>query len=499
MKNIDSFCIDVKIQFWSILGPLLTMTLLCVMPLSATPISLYLAVLIGLPICLIWKLRGLAVATIFIAAIILYQLVSSNENFLWLMGLCTALNLSLAITAASHSEVESLLSSTTLPTIAIDTTQQDLKSELQDTKNQLIAEKSNSEIIQKDLNAANTLLAANQNTIIQAELKHKELEEKVLEKIQTIKKQEEIHNAHADQSEQVQALEYQLQECHALLQDRLKVIEAVRNESHNLYLRRETEITTLKSALNKALEDLEHQQPNPAKPDPALAELTNALYLKEQKLFELHQKLEHMELECNILRNDLSAEKALCASQKAYVEQANTEHKNIHQKLQELTDARETLTSEKRFLEQAIERSQSTLSEVINEKDQKMGLLKTENESLSTELGAMIIERNQAMTNLTDIERAWRSSEGRYKQLQEQFSDKSKLVDDTRKQLFLSEENVLRLQHIQNEFSLERSKNLAELEKHLSKIESEFTSTQKQQEQEINSLYELIDSLNSKL
>jgi hypothetical protein len=531
VKNTGSSTLDLKIQFWSFLGPLFAIALLCLMPLNATPSSLYITVLIGLPICLIWKLRGLAISTIFIATIILYQvIVSTNDNTFWLLGLCTALALSFVITATSHTEVEALLSAKPTHIAPVNTNAHDLYNELQTTRNQLSTIEFQSENIKNDLNTAHlnlankeSLLTDFQNNDILAKMKHKELEDKILEQNQTIAQQETVLKSHSDQSDKIQNLEYQIEECNALLKDRLKVIEAVRNDSHNLYLKRETEVTTLRSALNKALEDIEKlnqemhsnvTNKNTLKiHDSEFAEMTKKLAQKdqelaqkEQELSELHQKLQSInyklelsELERNVLQNDLSTEKALSASQHAYVEQSKLEQKHNSIILQELNDRVETLSREKSLLEHTIERIQTSHLELNNEKDQLIALLKTEKETVTTELIAMTVERNQAMTNLTDIERAWRRSEGRYKQLQEQFNEKSRLVDDTRKQLFLSEENVLRLQHLQNELSHERSKNLTELEKHLSKIELEFDTSQNHYEQEINSLYELIDSLNSKL
>lgn len=89
-----------------------------------------------------------------------------------------------------------------------------------------------------------------------------------------------------------------------------------------------------------------------------------------------------------------------------------------------------------------------------------------------------------------------RRAEGMYLQLREQFNEKSAVLDETRRQLFHTQEALLQLQNTlkeQEQFSAHPA--VHELIQHILKMQKSYSSLKKQYESEISDLHEIVSLL----
>lgn len=121
--------------------------------------------------------------------------------------------------------------------------------------------------------------------------------------------------------------------------------------------------------------------------------------------------------------------------------------------------------------------------------------LQSEKEALAENIQQLQIE-NLSKLETAVPDRELRRIEGLYKQLRDQFAEKSSTLDATRRQLFLSEEKLAALQ---KEMEESRIYGEYEVENHLSSLltsaEQELVGTERQYESEIQQLHEVIDRL----
>jgi chromosome segregation ATPase len=121
--------------------------------------------------------------------------------------------------------------------------------------------------------------------------------------------------------------------------------------------------------------------------------------------------------------------------------------------------------------------------------------LQTEKETLAAQIQQLQSD-NQPKPDTVVSDRELRRIQGLYKQLREQFAEKSSTLDVTRKQLFLSEEKLAALQ---KEMEESRLYDEYEVDTHLSSLltsaEKELVGTEHRYESEIQQLHEVIDRL----
>lgn len=191
-----------------------------------------------------------------------------------------------------------------------------------------------------------------------------------------------------------------------------------------------------------------------------LSQLTN-----QEKTIETQQQ------ELNNLRHALDAYQHQIASYKDDLQRARHQQTLIH----EMGDLIETLTREKKLLESTLGNLQSEL-EVLQNKEHAEELLVTE-----------------------DSPRELRRLEGFYRQLRDQFEEKSRVLSEARRELFQTQEKLNALERENSERELTNS-HITQEEHiyHLTKIEDEFKQELEASHQEVKSLYQLVDSLMSK-
>lgn len=100
-----------KLHFWAVLGPSIVILTLLINVIKFSPESFYLplAVVIGLPICWIWKLRGMVLSIVFLFFLLLlsYGSIDADERF-WHLGVSLAIALSFIVAALSLEELQAL-------------------------------------------------------------------------------------------------------------------------------------------------------------------------------------------------------------------------------------------------------------------------------------------------------------------------------------------------------------------------------------------------------
>lgn len=109
---MNSERITFQVNFWALIGPficLLTMFVFFIKD-TPTPFTLPLSMLLGVPLCWKWKLKGFAGGGVCVALAIAYHYtdIPLEERF-WHLGMGISTILSLLITALSFEEVEVLI------------------------------------------------------------------------------------------------------------------------------------------------------------------------------------------------------------------------------------------------------------------------------------------------------------------------------------------------------------------------------------------------------
>ncbi|MEM1283593.1 MAG: hypothetical protein AAGG81_08575, partial [Chlamydiota bacterium] len=105
-KNIEQ-----QIQLWAIAGPFITLLTLLVSMMKPNPMqtSFAISLLVGIPLCWKWKLRGLAISIGLMLGVEAFHFVDQDFSaMLWSAGLCVSGSLSFLTTALSFDEVSAL-------------------------------------------------------------------------------------------------------------------------------------------------------------------------------------------------------------------------------------------------------------------------------------------------------------------------------------------------------------------------------------------------------
>ncbi|WP_154017822.1 hypothetical protein [Candidatus Protochlamydia phocaeensis] len=100
-----------QVQFWSLLGPFLILLSIAILLFKVSTHWYFpLSALIGIPLCVKWKMKGMAAAltSLFVLALIGYQSIELDERF-WHVGMALAMAFSFIILTLSLEEVEGLV------------------------------------------------------------------------------------------------------------------------------------------------------------------------------------------------------------------------------------------------------------------------------------------------------------------------------------------------------------------------------------------------------
>lgn len=111
MAQVTEKNIETQIQLWAVVGPFVTLLTLLVSMLKSTPMQTSFAVclLVGVPLCWRWKLKGLAISMGLLLGVFAFHFMdlAISARF-WSAGLGVSASLSFLITALSFDEVSAL-------------------------------------------------------------------------------------------------------------------------------------------------------------------------------------------------------------------------------------------------------------------------------------------------------------------------------------------------------------------------------------------------------
>lgn len=104
--------VENKLQFWSVLGPCIIILTLLISLIKFSPESFYLplAIVVGIPSCWVWKLRGMLFSiTVLLLLLFLSFSGIAVEERLWHFGVAVATALAFIVATLSSEEVEALV------------------------------------------------------------------------------------------------------------------------------------------------------------------------------------------------------------------------------------------------------------------------------------------------------------------------------------------------------------------------------------------------------
>ncbi|MFT4553565.1 MAG: hypothetical protein ACI9S8_002206 [Chlamydiales bacterium] len=101
-----------KLQFWAVLGPCIIILTLLISLIKFSPESFYLplAIIVGVPACWMWKLRGMlgSITLLLFLLLVSFGSIDADER-LWHIGVAAAISLSFVVGTLSSEEVASLI------------------------------------------------------------------------------------------------------------------------------------------------------------------------------------------------------------------------------------------------------------------------------------------------------------------------------------------------------------------------------------------------------
>lgn len=440
---------------------------LCI--LLMTPSKLHFALSICLVLGLILSSQAkkygfIASLGLLIAAFLFYLPASLN---LWEVGLVSSIVLNLLIAALTNEEINDLL-------YAVQAESRVCQRQINQADEAFNSYKS---VFNNQREELISQIEALQHRCAQDEVERKTLsEDRVGIQQELAKLQQERNEFINNDTLKVEQLKTAEKKIHAL------EIQAAGSQEIELLKetvkQRDQEIFNLQFQLNSALED--HRS------SLCLNKEAQSEVERFQELYMIHEELSHKAQEEQILQQAVQ---------------------------QEMNEHIETLTREKELLETMLKKLQIELENIrIDEKEAKMTLDVKENkfQSLQNNLqelqrqlqdseekfGALFIELQEVKERQPVPEAAQRRAEAMYLQLRQQFAEKSCILDETRRELFHAQEQVLKYQKEAEELNLYGSGDMEEkLYKYITRIEKYLQNNQRNFDQEIDQLHALIKEL----
>lgn len=460
---------------WSVVGPFLALATILLMLFHSTPLTPFFALtmVIGVPVCWSLKRWGIVLASVVLTFLIFLNAHSVAQDLIWHIGIASSIILTLFITQQSSDESTSLVEEFSGNSVE---NQKNIEQYKLDVENLKFKHQNDQLVLQKKLEA-----------LIQ-ELKHSE--EKSFQYHETIVKAKndvEIARNEADRAKsEAEVIRGELE---------AQVIK----EEHVLQelLEKRKEVYQLRDQLQEAQEELKNPsvETQIIQDDVELQNLRDLINKKEQDLFNIQFRLD------SALEDIQEQENELFKFQNGEM---------LQKKLQtEMSDQIEMLKREKDLLETTIQKLHHETEQLFSHKLEKERLEESLNLTLKEleKVRAEVIQEplreiiNTPRKEITDPHLAQeysirRRAEGMYLQLKEQFNEKATILDDTRRQLFHTQENLLQLQRCLNErehFSI--NPQVRSLTKHILKMQNHFERQEKSYHAEIDTLHDIVAKL----
>lgn len=384
------------------LGPFLALLTMATALFYYSPqqMELPLAGLAGIYCSWKWRLRGAAIAWVFLGAVTAFKSLSSIEPSVWWnITLATSIGLACLVTAL---------------------TQRNVRDHLEWKYQDSVEQQSRLAIVEARL-----------NTILQT-----------------------VQQERAEAQAQIETLQEQLSAKANNDEDYARFMDTARSELNQTRTENELLNTELTNARQQAISFSDDLQ-----------QAKEALWERQKQ----EDNFVKQENELKELRHMLDAYQHQIVSYKDDLQRARQQQTMIT----EMSELLDTLTREKSLLENTIKSLQTEL----------------ENRPQAAQTSDDIAVDENSPSEL-------RRLEGFYRQLREQFEDKSNVLDETRKELFHTQEKLkaAELENSERELSVPQIP-LEEHIKHLAAVEDELKQELEHSHQEIKRLYQLVDSI----
>ena len=539
--------INRQIQFWALVGPLITLLTFVVLLKKTTTGSLYLPILIliGFPICWKWKIRGFAISlgALFAFFVFSYGNIPIEDRF-WQFGMGMAVTLSFAVTALSFEEVDALIRSLQVESTSRLTNLLHLDEKFKASEEKLHED---CEILKEQVEAFTVklhekeILTQRQEKLIQIvrnellafQVQHEGLLNELFQRREEVKRlqEQESVSSSAEVAEITQLLN-------------LKEVAFTKLQEEYKHLQEETvsssaevaEITELQAELHQLRKNLETQSELRNQQDFLIEDLRQLLSLREASLKQNEADLTHAQLHAQekqlLEANLLNLQKEFETVQFENLELVETHKNKVLLLTQAFEKTEKELSMHKAFIEEmkvrlsiqegdlseskakvlSLEVSKSQeidgLQAQLKEKSELVAITNVQIQQLSNEKDALAEKLHQfshaipqdrpidSTVELVEADRALRRIKGMYEQLKSQFHEKSTILDETRRQLFLVEEKLLLCQiESQEKERYEYSELEAELQKQLIATHQDSKKMYQEACHEIEALHEIIANL----
>lgn len=496
--------IESQVQFWTLLGPFLFLASGAVLLFKMSnhwyfPVS----ALIGIPLCVKWKMKGMAAALtcLLTLSILAYRSVDLDEQY-WQVGMALAMAFSLIVLTLSLEEVEGLMKKMLLESQSrLDNflhLEETLKaSELSWEKErtllqtQITALTQDSAKVLDDKQTFYKLAQLAKEELILLHTNHQHLLEELIYKNQHI----------ADLKEKLEDTEITLQELiNNDANQKVKHLTEQLNVLSNDITEREHEKEKLHVAIVRAQDQCQNLHE---------IETRQKKLIQEQldKLNELKEILIVKENENQFVRQqNEELKQRLLSDETKYQEEKQAQLYFINDKLKHLENENEALQCCKEALEanliEAKQSQQTTIERLqkeLVEAKETLNIAQSEKKALLDQLQFAETKLNHQLENqsrLPSQEGNTRHIEAMYIQLKKQFEEKNHVLETTRQELFFANEKLETLQRHQEESDLfSISENESYLLHDIKRLTQELEALERDSKEEIEELYRIVSSL----
>lgn len=447
--------VERHVQFWTLIGPFLFLAAIGILLFKVSTHWYYpLSAVIGIPLCVKWKTKGMAaaLACLFVLALLAFRHVNFGEQY-WHVGMTLSMAFSLIVLTLSLEEVEGLLgnlkreSRSRLDNFlhlneSLKTAEQTWEAEKKELMTQLsILTQENSRISEEKLTfyklarlakeELTQLHQQHQNLLLELVYKKQqvaELNEKVEETELTI---QDLLNS--DNHSQIQLLTEQL----ALLTHRITAYEQEKERLHAAIVRAQDHCQNQRERNGQQRQLIQEQEQG-------ITHLRNRLVEAEERA----QRSQQVEQEAiSVISSQETAE-------------------------QKLLDQAQALQCELNHTREQLEQSKQRLQEIETEMERSPQIILSKPETESRPFEAM------------------------YRQLQQQFEEKTCTLEKTRQELFIANEQLEALRISSEEHSLYHMPMTEKLlQEDLNRIATELEALEWDYQREIEELYQIIGVL----
>lgn len=486
--------VESQVQFWSLLGPFLVLLSIAVL-LFKVSIHWYFPVsaLIGIPLCVKWKMKGMAVAlcTLLFLTGLGYQNLDLEDRY-WHVGLSLAMAFSFIVLTLSLEEAQGLIAK--------------LERESQSRLDNFVLLDEKLKSAEKEWTEEREKAKA-ETSAMSIEVT-KALEEKnTFHKLAQLAKEELIHirNQH---DQLLQDLHYKKQQI-AQLHERLEGTELSLQEFINSDTERKvTQLTDELAALEREKE-VSKAKINLLQND--AEKLKSRLSFLEEERNGHQQTMTGLQQQCEQMRHTEAQQRQLLQQAQQKVHELKIQLMEGEQQSEALEHARSQLSRACKDLEMQKEqccRLAEDLKASENQacqakhKIQELECLKTQLEevlrSTQDELQQVKQKKEQMETRCENLPYATgntREIESMYLQLKAQFQEKCLVLDEARRELFRTNEAILTLQKEREEELFEEPTGEKLLRKDLIGLGHQFDQLHSRYQQENDALTDLVKHL----